>query len=187
MKDLSRPIRTDETLLCHIQRSRHWSSLLLRLAGSIAIILLVWRLFYYLNRSFIESYIRPWSTFGSSWLIVVNLFLSLVPALVLLALAQDFLYTFLVELSLTDRRIVGRVGGLVWLREVDLPLEQVQDVRLDHGHLLIERAGGRPLQVYGLPGPERFVTAYQERHLALPALDDPAYELPDAFTFQGAR
>jgi hypothetical protein len=187
LKTTTRPLAPGENLVYRLQRSRHWSSLLLRLAVDALILFLVWRLFNFLNRSFIESYIRPWSTFGSSWLIAVNLFLSLVPMLVLLALVQDFLYTFFTELSLTDRRIVGRVGGLVWLNEVNLPLEQVKSVRLEAGHLSICRVDGPALQVYGFSEAKRLVDAYSEQQLGPFLFPDEALELPDAFTFQHVR
>lgn len=186
MKTSTRAFEPGETLVLRLQRSLHWNSLLARFTADVIIILIVWRLFHFLNRSFIESYILPWSTFGSSWLIAVNLFLSVVPVLVVAALVQDFVYTFFIELSLTDRRIVGRLGGLFWLKDINLPLEQVRAVDIESGHLRIRLKGGASLPVYGFPNIGAFLAAYNRLRPDPFFPFDEAASLPDAFTFQHA-
>lgn len=186
MKTSTRTFEPGEILVHRLQRSLHWSSLLSRFALDVIMIVIVWRLFHHLNRSFIESYILPWSTFGSSWLIAVNLFLSVVPVLVFIALLQDFLYTFFIELSLTNRRITGRLGGLFWLKEINLPLEQVRSVEYESGHLSIRLKDKSSIPVYGFPDLGAFLMAYN-RLCPDPFFPyDEAASLPDAFTFQHA-
>lgn len=186
MNSTTRFLAPGEKLVYRLQRNQHWFNLLVRFLGDALILFLVWRLFHYLNRSFIESYIAPWSTLGRSSLIAVNLFLSLVPFLVFLALAQDFIYTFFIELNLTDQRIAGRVGGLFWLKDINLPLEQVRDVTIQADHICIRRVDGAVMAVYGFSNGSGFVDAFQHQQYD-PYSSPEELDLPDAFTFQHAR
>ena len=186
MNKNTRLLAPGEKLVYRLQRNQHWFSLLTRFLGDALILFLVWQLFHYLNRSFIESYIAPWSTLGRSSLIAVNLLLSLVPLLVFLALAQDFIAPFFRGRTRPHQPAGGGGGGLFWLKDITLPLERVRDVYLQADHICLRLTDGAVVPVYGFSGSDRFINAFQRQQYD-PFASPEELDLPDAFTFQHAR
>lgn len=171
-----------EAPVYRVQRGRGWQNLLLTVLVDTAILIAVFYLFNYLDRAFVETYIRPANSIGRAEFMVLNLFLGIVPLLTLLALIQDFLFTFFIHLDLTTQRFTGRVPGLLWVKEVNISLDQVAQVKLAAGHLLIYEFGGRRLVIRGLPDLDGLAHAYHR--LRLGSAGAAADTLPDAFTFE---
>ena len=178
-------LQPGERLVCQLKHSRKWHSLLRNLLANIALAVATFFLFRFLERSLAVSYVAPDHFLGRTQFIVINLFIGVVPILVFLALVQDFVYTFFTELVLTDRRIFGRVNGLLRLKELDIPLDEMESITAIGNYLSLVFGNGQHLLVSGLLGAKGFVKSYRSQRMGIEVTPDWfAEELPDAFTFE---
>lgn len=150
-----------ERVLYCIQRSRKWTDLALTLAVDILAVLSVWLIFNQLQRAFVESYIRSTLPFEGAEFMVINLFLGILPFVFILGLAVDFILSFFAQLALTDGRIIGRVSGPFWMKEISFWLDEVEQVSARFGCLYVVAKGEK----HFLPGfydTGSFITAYRQ-------------------------
>ena len=85
------------------------------------------------------------------------------PVLLLYAGLMDLLNIFLVQVALTNKRLLGRVSGLFLLpRAIDIPLEDVESIIvLRRSGLQIKRSSAtRLLNLVGLAKPQELVDKY---------------------------
>lgn len=156
-------LRPGEKVLFHVQRSRDWPHLAKSLVIDVLILAAAILLARYLNHSMVQSYLSSGPLGGLGGFVAASLLTGFLPILVFVALAQDFAFTFFVELALTDRRILGRIAGPLWTRTLDLPHSQVRGVQGGpFGYLIIQRYRGRPdLLISGFDRAAGFAGAYQ--------------------------
>ena len=171
-----------------MQRSRNWLSILSSLFVDIFLATAIFYLFRYLERSLVESYIRSDNLLGLTEFIVISLLINMVPVLAVLALAQDFIFTFFMELCLTNRRIMGRVSGMFWLKNMDVPIADVETMAVLQNHLSIQFYDGRIEMISGFQDAKTFADAYRDQYVGLdPSMDSLFEDPPDAFTIQSVH
>jgi hypothetical protein len=174
-----------EHLIYRAERNRGWQSLLLTLLVDAVILVAVLGLFNFLDRTVVHSFINPNHVIDRAEFMVLNLFLGIVPILTVLAMVQDFLFTFFIHLDLTSKHISGQVPGVLWLKEVNIPIEQVALMKMAAGHLVIQEFGGRKTLIRGLPGMQNLLAAYRRlRFEDTDGANELFDSLPDAFTFK---
>lgn len=163
MSSIDRDLRPGEKVLFRTQRSREWPHLVKSLAVDILIFAAAILLARYLNHSMTQSYLSFSPLGGLGGFVAGSLLVGILPITVFIALAQDFIFTFFIELALTDRRILGCIAGPLTARKLDLPLGLVRGVqRGPFGYLVIQRNHGRPdLLLYGFDRSAEFAEAYQ--------------------------
>ena len=166
MRNATTNLQPGERLICKIQPGRAWFDLIKTILIDALAIVATLYLFRALSRSFTDSYIHPENLLGWSEFVVMNLFLGITPMLIILALVQDFAYIFFLELSLTDRRIIGRVSGILWARRLELPLDEIASVTVRANRLLvIEGKNGRKTTLLGFGNYRGFARACRQMNL----------------------
>lgn len=143
MTYIDQHLQPGEIILDRIQRSRKWSDVLLSFIVDALAVLAVLYMFDQVQRLFVEGYIRSSVSFGGGKFMVINLFLGILPFALILALVLDFVFTFFVELALTDRRVFGRISGLAWLKEISIGLDEVEELAPRFGYLMLRARGSR--------------------------------------------
>jgi hypothetical protein len=88
------------------------------------------------------------------------------PLLLLYAGLMDFLNIFLVEVALTNKRLLGRVSGAFSLpRRVDIPLEDIESIIVPkHARYALQikrKSATRPQRLVGLANPQGLVDQYR--------------------------
>lgn len=188
MEDPTIHLRPGERMIYRVERSRKWQDLVLTVLVDLAAIAAVFFLFRYLERTIVDRYIRVPTLLGQSDFMVINLFLGTVPLLIALAMVQDFIYIFFVNLVLTDERIVGRVGGPLWVNDLDISLADIRSISIQPIYLVVTCMSGRRVRVSGFHDLKNFLAAYQHQKLKIDGIDEDLFEpLPDAFTFQNVH
>lgn len=173
-----------ETFVFRSQHQRGWTRSLILFLPYAAACALIWVMFHYLDRSIVHTYINLRADSYSSEFIALNLFLGVLPFLMMAALLLNYIHSFFSELSLTDRRIIGRVSGPFWMRRIDIPLDCILSITRLPMHLSIVMEDRRHYIIYGLPNLDGFMAAYRQQQLGYKLDSDEFFEpLPDAFTF----
>jgi hypothetical protein len=181
-------LQPGEKFICRIRRNRNWYSLAANLLVDILLAAAIVLLFRYLERFLVESYIRSGNHLSLTNFIVISLFINVVPILTILALAQDLILTFFLELSLSNQRIIGRVSGMFWLKNIHFSLAEVESIGVLRNHLSIQFSDGRIELISGFQDTRIFSDAFQDLRLGFDSSLDLLFEdLPDAFTFQSVH
>lgn len=155
-------LQPGETIVYQIQRSRKWYHLALTIFLDLLAVFATWYMLRFLERIFLQNYIRSGSLFGSNEFIVGNLVLGLLPFLMLAALVQDFIFSFFIELALTNQRVLGRVPGLLWTKNLVIPLAEIDSITTKARYLCILRKDNQPaVFISGLSDQHGFARAFE--------------------------
>ena len=163
MNYIQQHLQPGEKILFQINRGRKWQQICLTLVVDLAMLAAMWLVFPLLQRTFLESYITPGKIFGRAEFIVINLFLGIVPTLVAAALIYDFICSFFIELALSDRRVFGRVAGLLRIKEISYSRAQIENVEERFHYLVLHLAGGKVEYLSGFQNTAAFVRMFHHR------------------------